>query len=159
MIKALRYFWKEQPVALSALILALCVLVFFGARFAMSFIYFQDPTHRNETLQKWMTPKYVGMSYRLPRDVIHDVMQLEDFEGKRIKLEDVAERMGITLKELEQRVRAAKRAYEAGKTSGQQPQDESQTRPPAPASQSSLIDRPGNTPIQDRQAEQRESKA
>ncbi|WP_319530733.1 hypothetical protein [uncultured Cohaesibacter sp.] len=138
MIKALKYFWKEQPIALSALVLALCVLIFFGVRFVFGFVYFHDPAHRNEALQPWMTPKYVGMSYRLPPEIIRQVMQLEAFEGRRVKLSDVVERMDITLPELEARVRAAKSALQQEKgRPGHQKQKPAQS--PEPASEPSRV--------------------
>lgn len=107
MLKALRYFWKEQPLALSAFLLAMGFLLFFGARFALQFVYFHDPAHRNQALEPWMSPKYVGMSYQLPPDIIRDVMQLERFDGKRVTLKQLTEALDISLQELETRIRAA----------------------------------------------------
>lgn len=111
MLKALRYFWKEQPLALSAFVIALGFLLFFGVRFLVGFVYFHDPAHRNQALEPWMTPKYVAMSYRLPPEVMREVMQLDRFEGRRVTVVDVADRLGITLDELEQRVRNAKKIH------------------------------------------------
>lgn len=110
MLKALRYFWKEQPLALSAFLIAVALLVFFGARFILNFIYFHDPAHRNQALEPWMSPKYVSMSYQLPPHVMREVMQLEAFEGKRVTVKDVAEGLGISLEELEARVRKAQQS-------------------------------------------------
>lgn len=108
MLKALTYFIKKQPLALSAFVLALIFLLFFSSRFILNFIYFQDPAHRNQALELWMTPKYVGMSYQLPPHVIDEVMEIgEKGEGKRIKLDEVIARLDISLQELEARVRQA----------------------------------------------------
>ncbi|WP_319411384.1 hypothetical protein [uncultured Cohaesibacter sp.] len=108
MFKALRYFWKEQPIALSLFALALVCLLFFGVRFVDRFLYFHDPAHRNQALEPWMTPRYVGISYQLPKDVIFQVMELYDTEGRRVRVGEIADRMGISLDELEARVRKAK---------------------------------------------------
>nr|WP_321458409.1 hypothetical protein [uncultured Cohaesibacter sp.] len=115
MFKAFRYFWKEQPVALSVFVLAVVLLLFFGVRFVDRFLYFHDPAHRNQSLEPWMTPRYVGMSYKLPRDVIFDVMELGETEGRRISVGEIAQRMGISLDELETRVRKAKLEFKAEK--------------------------------------------
>ena len=120
MLKALRYFWKEQPIALSAFVIAMALLLFFGGRFVMGFLYFQDPAHRNQALEPWMTPKYVGMSWKLPPHVLDDAMGLQKFEGRRVKLDEVADRLGVTMAELEARVRAAKTAHEASKGKGKE---------------------------------------
>ncbi len=125
MLKALRYFWKEQPIALSVFVLALVLLVFFGVRFVDRFLYFHDPAHRNQALEPWMTPRYVGMSYALPREVIFSVMGIGDTEGRRVHVGEIAARMGISLNELEARVRKAK--VEFIEQSRQQP-----PKPPKP---------------------------
>ena len=96
---------------MSVFALALVLLVFFGIRFVDRFMYFHDPAHRNQALEPWMTPRYVGMSYKLPRDVIFDVMDLENTEGRRMRVGEIADRMGISLAELEARVRKAKIAF------------------------------------------------
>lgn len=121
MRKALRYFWKEQPIALSIFAVAVVLLVFFGIRFVDRFIYFHDPAHRNQALEPWMTPRYVGMSYKLPRDVIFDVMDLNNTEGRRVKVGEIADRMGISLAELERRVRKAKLEFMAHETGPKRP--------------------------------------
>ena len=112
MLGALRYFWKEQKLALSVFLLALLLLLWFGARFVLNVIYFNDPAHRNQALELWMTPKYVGMSYKLPPHVIDAAMGLEKQEGRRVRLDRVISDLDITLEELEIRVRAAKEAFE-----------------------------------------------
>lgn len=114
MLKALKYFWKEQPLALSAFVLAFALLLFFGSRFVLNFIYFHDPAHRDQALELWMTPKYVGMSYQLPPHVIDEVMEIsEKGKGKRIKLAEVIVKLDISLEELESRVRQAAEKHHA----------------------------------------------
>ncbi len=111
MFKALKYFWKEQPLALAAFAIAVSFLLFFGFRTLMGFIYFQDPAHRNQALEAWMTPRYVSMSYRMPPDLVKQVLQIEDGDGRRIKLDEIAERQQVTLVELEKRVRQAAKEH------------------------------------------------
>ncbi|PLW74902.1 hypothetical protein [Cohaesibacter celericrescens] len=111
MLKALHYFWKEQPVALSAFVLAIALLVFFGGRFVFGFIYFHDPAHRNQALEPWMTPRYVSLSYAIPPEIVQDVMELEDMGRPRVKLDEVTAKLGISLAELQERVWAAKKSH------------------------------------------------
>lgn len=56
-------------------------------------------------------PYYVAKSWDLPREVIIREMQLEP-DHKQPTLADVVEHMGITLPELEARIRKAKDALE-----------------------------------------------
>ncbi|WP_316859043.1 hypothetical protein [uncultured Cohaesibacter sp.] len=125
MLKALRYFWKEQPIALVAFIVALLFLAFFGVRFTARAIYFHNPVHRNQTLEPWMTPKYVGMSYHLPPHIIREVMQLDEVrqEKKRVRLKDVTSQLGISLSELEARIREAKQQLVSDERLREQEQD------------------------------------
>jgi hypothetical protein len=76
-----------------------------------------------------MTPRYVGMSYALPREVIFGVMGIGDTEGRRVHVGEIAARMGISLNELEVRVRKAK--VEFIEQSQQQPPKP--PKPPKPA--------------------------
>ena len=115
MIKALKYFWKEQPIALSVFVLALVCLLFFGVRFVDRFLYFHDPAHRNQALEPWMTPRYVGMSYNLPKEIMFDVMGPDETDGRRERVGEIAARMGISLDQLEERVRQAKVEFIAQK--------------------------------------------
>ena len=113
MIKAIKYFWKEQPIALGVFVISLALLVYFGGRFLLGFIYFHDPAHRNQALEGWMTPRYVSMSYQVPPEIIREVMGIEEKGRMRLHLKDITARLGITMEELEKRVWAAKQAHKA----------------------------------------------
>lgn len=110
----LRFAITKHPILSGVFALALACLIFFGGRFAADAIYFSDPAHRQQTLEGWMTPKYVGMSWGLPKQVIDDVMNLDDLRGGRPpRVKDVAENLGISLEDLEARIRAAHDAHKA----------------------------------------------
>lgn len=107
MSKALRYFLKHHKLALFSATAALTLMVFFGVKFTLNFIYFNDPAHRNEALKPWMTPHYVGMSYQLPPHIINQIMQLEPNGKRRLTVAEIATQQGITLDTLEARIRSA----------------------------------------------------
>ena len=106
-MKFLRHMMKHQPIASAIFAIALAVCLFFGGNFVADFIYFHDPAHRNQSLEGWMTPRYVGMSYSLPEPVIREIFHLDEFKGERLHLSGIAERLGKTLPELEAEVLAA----------------------------------------------------
>ncbi|MEO0636188.1 MAG: hypothetical protein AAFY73_06020 [Pseudomonadota bacterium] len=90
------------------------VLVTFSAGFLADIIHFNDPRHQNEPLKPWMTPRYVALSYDLPRETVMEIFELpEDLEGERPRVGRIARRMSLTLPELTQRVRDAQAALEA----------------------------------------------
>lgn len=109
-LRILDFLFRRHPVLAALLAVALVGLLWFGGRFVSQVIYFSDPAHRNEALAPWMSPGYVGRSWGLPPEVIRDVMNLSPAQRGRTVAE-VAARLGVTLPELEQRIRDAKAAH------------------------------------------------
>ena len=113
----LKFLWAKHPFASVAFALALGGLVVFGSGFVRDTLYFNDPAHRNQDLEPWMTPRYVGMSWDLPPEVLGPLMGLsKDMprDGRPPRLDEIAARMGITIEELQARVLAAKVALDPG---------------------------------------------
>lgn len=111
-MRFLRFLLTRHPLPTAVLVVGLAGLGWFGARFVSELVYFSDPAHQEQTLAPWMSPYYVAKSWDLPREVIIREMQLEP-DHKQPTLADVVEHMGITLPELETRIRKAKAALEA----------------------------------------------
>lgn len=78
----------------------LCVTVFFGVRMVMFSVYWSDPAHRDVEIEGWMTPGYVARSYRLPPDLIRNVLQLSPDQAPRQTLSDLARANNTTLDEM-----------------------------------------------------------
>lgn len=112
----LRFAFRNHPYLSIVLVMAVCALGYFGFGFLSEAIYFADPAHQEQPLALWMTPKYVGLSWDLPPGIIREVMELEPRDGGRPpRLAEVIDNLGITLEELETRVRDAKDAHELEK--------------------------------------------
>lgn len=108
----LKLFARRHWLPIAGFALSLGIAVWFGFTFLANAIYFNDPQHKDAALERWMTPRYVVLSYELPRSVVADVLGLTTAdEGKRRRLGDVAENMDLTLDELTQKVRDAAQAY------------------------------------------------
>lgn len=105
--KALRYFLEHHKMALFSTLLAFALVLFFGIKTGLNFLYFNDPAHRDEALKPWMTPRYIGMSYQLPPHIINQAMQLNPKDNRRLTVGEVATKQGVTLDELERRIRIA----------------------------------------------------
>ncbi|MEM1378348.1 MAG: hypothetical protein AAGG69_13265 [Pseudomonadota bacterium] len=76
----------------------------------METAYFALPSNNDRPLESWMSPRFVGMSWELPREVIVDIMEIDDTGDKAQRprtLYDVMARTGLTLDELQSRVEAA----------------------------------------------------
>jgi len=77
-------------------------------------IYFNDPAHRRQALEPWMTPRYVAMSWELPRPVIEEIFQLGPREdGPPPRLSDISERLDVGLEDLQAQIQAASDAERA----------------------------------------------
>ncbi|NBB46955.1 hypothetical protein GVN24_01535 [Rhizobium sp. CRIBSB] len=107
-----RFLLTRHPLPTAVLVIGLAGLSWFGVRFVSELLYFSDPAHQEQSLAPWMSPYYVAKSWDLPREVIIREMQLEP-DHKQPTLADVVEHMGITLPELEARIRKAKADVEA----------------------------------------------
>ena len=104
-------FVKENWIALTVFGCSAVAALWFGASFLLNLIYFNDPRHQDETLKAWMTPRYVVMSYDLPRQVVADVLDLPEGGPRGRKMDEIADELGLTLAELTQRVREAAAAH------------------------------------------------
>jgi hypothetical protein len=103
---------RRHPVPTALLALALAALVWFATSFFREALYFSDPTHQQQDLALWMSPRYVAKSWDLPRDVIVATMDLQP-DHAQPTLREVIEHLGITLEELQARIEAVKAEEEA----------------------------------------------
>ncbi|PWQ99623.1 hypothetical protein [Leucothrix arctica] len=74
-------------------------------------IYFDDPDHKDVTLESWMTPRYVAMSYGLPRTAIIEIFDIDENVESSRRLDHIATRIGVSLDELTNIVRIAALTY------------------------------------------------
>lgn len=109
----LRFLFRRHPWASGMMALALAALVWFGGHFVKDAVYFSNPAHSEQPLALWMTPRYVAKSWKLPPEVVARVMEIKP-DHRRLTLAAVVDRLGISLAELEARVRAAKAEQESG---------------------------------------------
>ena len=100
-------FLKRNPVATLLLAAALAALLWFSTGFVREALYFSDPAHQKQDLATWMSPRYVGKSWDLPREVIIETMDLQPDNAQKT-LKDVLDHLGITLEELQTRIEEAK---------------------------------------------------
>ena len=104
-------FIKSNKWFVAGLLVSLITLISVTVTLLADAVYFNDPRHKNVELEAWMTPRYVTLSYELPRPIVLELLGIE--EGKKFprRLDRLAESLGITLEELTEKVRIAKKAY------------------------------------------------
>jgi len=113
MIARVKRAWAKSPVLTLLFAVALIGTIGFGVRTAMLAVYWSDPAHRNQTIESWMTPRYVSMSYRLPPEVLGPVLGLDPQRPPRETMDHIAGRLGLTLEQVEARVRATAVEFQA----------------------------------------------
>ena len=104
-------FVKRNLAVLGVFLVALTILLWFTSRMVLDAVYFSDPRHRNEPLKGWMTPRYIAMSYDVPRSTILSMLELSPEEAHRLRARDVAARMEVSLDELNQMISTAVETY------------------------------------------------
>lgn len=112
MTGTLRLLWRDNKLLLAGFVLALAVMLFFAVRTTLFWIYWNDPAHRNQAIEPWMTPRYIAHSWDVPPKVVGDALGLEP-GGPRITMADLAARDGIGLDEIVAKVMAAILAHRA----------------------------------------------
>lgn len=114
MLLRLKSLWAHHRAALLAFLAMLCVAGYFGFQAIAAAIYWNDPSHQDQMLAPWMTPRYVAQSYGIPPDVLGQALFFEPGNPpRRRRLEDIAASNGVTLEELQQRVTQATTAFRA----------------------------------------------
>ncbi len=112
----LKAFGRRHWFPISGFVLSAACALWFGFTFLAETIYFNDPRHQNADLKRWMTPHYVVLSYDLPPPVVFEALGVDPWrEGRPLHMGRIAQRQGISLEELTQRVRMAAERYREDK--------------------------------------------
>lgn len=105
-------FAKSHWLAITGFLLSATIALFFGFTFMANAIYFNDPKHQDEALKDWMTPRYIVLSYDIPREIVADALGLDaDNKGKRIRLLDIAKAQNLTIEQLTEKIRNVAQTY------------------------------------------------
>jgi len=73
-IRFIKRLWSSAPFAVLVLAASLIVAGVFAARSIAFWAYWNDPAHRAQAIEPWMTPKYISHSWRVPPDIVIDAM-------------------------------------------------------------------------------------
>jgi len=103
-MKRLIHAWKRRPVFATGFVLATVVAVLFALRSVSMMIYWSDPDHRDQSIEGWMTPRYVARSWHLPPEVMIGAIGGSQMPDPRRPLNEIAADQGITLLELTTRI-------------------------------------------------------
>ena len=111
----LRQAIRHHPIQSLGFALALAVTLFFAVRLSLNAIYWADPAHRDQAIEGWMTPGYVAHSWKVPRSVMLQALEMQRApEGPPPTLAEIAQARGMPLADLVAQVEAEITAFRAG---------------------------------------------
>ncbi|MEP5155202.1 hypothetical protein [Planktotalea sp.] len=114
MLSRLKTLWMHHRVVFSAFLALVCIASYFAFNAIAAAIYWNDPRHQDQPLAAWMTSRYVAHSYNVPPRVIGPALFFDpDEPPRRHRMDDIAEKNGVTLEELQQRVTEATAEFRA----------------------------------------------
>lgn len=98
--KLWRKLWRAAPVLTAGLALALALAGFFAVRLALGAIFWSDPQNRDLPIAAWMTPRFVAMSWHVPKEVVIDALGMTpDGRGPQ-PLDRMAAERGVPVSDL-----------------------------------------------------------
>ena len=104
-------FLRKHLGVFAVLIVTCLVGLWFVADMFMDFLYFNDPQHQDAALKPWMTPRYVVMSYDLPRAEVAEILGLTTEDQRGMTMRDIAVLNDMSLDELTEKVRTMAETY------------------------------------------------
>ncbi len=111
--------FKAHPVLTPAFMLAATLTLLFAIRTIAFTIYWADPAHRDRAIEPWMTPRYVAQSWDLPPEEVAGALGIASGSARRVSMAEIAAQTGLSLEEIEARIRAAALARRQQDKSGQ----------------------------------------
>ena len=106
MIARLKHLWATRRVPFLIFFGSLAVALWFAGNFVAEVIYWNDPRHRNQALEPWMTPRYVQHSYALKPKTVADILGIDHPYPARMRMSDIVEASGQSYDELTEALRA-----------------------------------------------------
>ena len=103
--------FKAHPVLTPAFLLAAALTILFTIRTIIFTIYWANPDHTDQAIEPWMTPRYLAYSWDLPPEEVAAALGVPLSSSRRVSLAEIAAQTGVSLDELQIRIRAAAAAY------------------------------------------------
>jgi putative salt-induced outer membrane protein YdiY len=93
--------WRHHKLACTGFVIATILTLFFSARAIMFVIYWNDPAHVNQPLERWMTLGYIARSYDVSREDLAAELQVSPAIGRPANLDRLARELNMPLTQLE----------------------------------------------------------
>lgn len=104
-------FISQNRLLVLGFLVALITTLWFASHLVMDALYFSDPDHTDVDLRSWMTPRYIVLTYDLPRPFVLELLELDPQTDGGFRLGKLAEERNMTMEELTEFVRSAAATY------------------------------------------------
>jgi hypothetical protein len=104
--------WRDHKVLAVAFALAIALTLFLAFRTVFSFVYWSS--HRDASIEGWMTIGYVAQSWDVPREALAEALDLVPGQNHHLTLDELAAMRGVEVSEIEAELQAAIEAERAG---------------------------------------------
>ncbi len=105
--KKLGPFLRQNWMPVGLLVGSLAVAMWFGVQVFLDGLYFNDPNNVDVDLKPWMTPRFIVITYDLPKPFVFDLLALDSDTERGIRLGTLAAERDMTMEELTAQVRQA----------------------------------------------------
>lgn len=99
-MKRIRTIARQHPVLSIVLACFILVMLVFAANLARKTIYWMDPAHQAQSIEPWMTPRYIAKSWEVDAPALAAHLGLDPSPGQRPTLEDIAKARGISVEQI-----------------------------------------------------------
>lgn len=107
-------FIRQNWLLVGLFVGSLTVALWFAFHAVSDALYFNDPRNVDVALKPWMTPRYVVLTYDLPRPLVMELLELDPEADRGVRLGRLAQERNISIEELTTLVRDAAAAYREG---------------------------------------------
>lgn len=96
----MKRLWETQRLAVILFAIASSLALFFAGQMISRAIYWADPAHIRVLPEPWMTPGYVGRSWKVSPEDMGKILDAPELDRKRHTLEEIAEGKAVPVDEL-----------------------------------------------------------
>ena len=104
-------FIKQNLLLVGLCLGSLGAALWFAFHAISDALYFNDPRNVDVALKPWMTPRYVVLTYDLPRPLVIELLELDPKDDRGIRLGRLARDRNVSMEDLTELVRAAAAEY------------------------------------------------
>jgi len=98
MLKRIKRAYKAAPIATVIFALSLILALGFSTRLVIDVL--GGPPQRATEIEAWMTPRFISRNWKVPPEVMREILEVEKSEGRPENLQQLADQRDVDVHEL-----------------------------------------------------------